>query len=42
MLVYNTKTSASPEVMSIKNKIGELDFNESNFEQCEKIIQEVK
>ena len=39
ILLYNAKSQSSPEVMSIKNQLGELDFNQSNFEECEKIIK---
>ena len=42
ILLYNSKAQSSPEVMSIKNQMGELDFNQSNFEASEKIIREVK
>ena len=42
ILLYNSKTQASPEVMSIKNQMGELDFNQSNFQESERIIKEVK
>jgi hypothetical protein len=31
ILLYNNKTKDSPEVIGLKNQIGELDFNCSNF-----------
>ena len=42
ILLYNAKTESSPEVLTLKNQLGELDFYESNFEHCEKVIKEVK
>ena len=42
ILLYNAKTESSPEVLTIKNQLGELDFYQSNLESSEKIIREVK
>lgn len=40
-MAYN-KSKASHEVLSLKNKSAYLDFNECNFSECEKFIQEAK
>ena len=40
-MTYN-KSKASHEVLSLKNKSAYLDFNECNFSECEKSIQEAK
>lgn len=42
VLLYNNKTKSSPEVISLKNQLGELDFYEAKFESSEKIIKEAK
>lgn len=31
VLLYNNKTKGSPEVVSLKNQLGELDFYEAKF-----------
>ena len=39
IFMYNNKDSGSAEVMALKNKIGELDFNEANFSECEETMR---
>ena len=41
VMLYNNKTNASPEVMNLKNQIGQLDFNESKYESSYKITKDV-
>ena len=40
--MYHNKEESSPEVMSLKNQLGELDYNECNLEDSYRIIKEVK
>ena len=42
VLLYNNKTKDSPEVIGLKNQIGDLDFASNNFQSCEEIMKEVK
>ena len=42
ILLYNSKTKQSPEVLNVQSQIVELEYNEYNFVECEKIIKEVK
>ena len=32
VLLYNNKSHRSPEIMNLKNQLGELDYNENNYE----------
>ena len=40
-MLYNQRTVGSPEVMSLKNQVGELDYNQSKFEKSYKTVKEV-
>lgn len=31
ILLFNNKTQGSPEVMTLKNQLGQLDYNENNY-----------
>lgn len=42
VLLYNNKTKDLPEIISLKNQLGELEFYENKFESSEKIIKEAK
>ena len=41
VMLYNNKTNASPEVMNLKNQLGELDFNESKYDSSYKVSKDV-
>ena len=40
--MYHNKTNAAPEVITLKNQLGELNYNESHLEDSYKLIKEVK
>lgn len=42
ILLYNNKTKDSPEVVSLKNQLGELEYSTSNYQNCEEMIHEIK
>lgn len=42
ILLYNNKAKDSPEVVTIKNQLGELEYGEANFKNCEELIADVK
>ena len=42
ILMYHNKTNGTPEVITLKNQLGELDYNESHLEESYNLIKEVK
>jgi hypothetical protein len=42
ILLYNHKTKDSPEVVSLKNQLGELEYSTNNYQNCEDMVREIK
>lgn len=42
VLMYNQNSKKCPELVQLKNQLGELEFYENNFENSESIIREAK
>lgn len=42
VLLFHAKDKASPEILDIRNQLGELTFGENDYAQCERILNEAR